>query len=230
MTELIVTDDVTIAATTWIERELNLAMGQTGRASFALSGGSTPAPIYRALAARGEVDWARVDLFFADERCVPPDHEDSNFNLVVECFLDQVVGGRPQVHRMLGELEDSAAAALAYGEVLPDRLDVCLLGMGPDGHTASLFPGHPLVGETEGLVGWLDDSPKPPSRRLTLTAPAIRAAHRVIVVARGADKSWALRHVLEGDADPVPFPARLAREGTWVVDVAAASELEGAGA
>lgn len=225
MTDLTVTDDLTGAAAPWIERALNRALELRERASFAVSGGGTPVPIYRALARRGEVDWARVDLYFADERCVPRDHDDSNFKLVLENFLDEVVGALPTVHRMEGEDPDADAAARRYAVLLPPVLDVVLLGMGPDGHTASLFPNQPLVEEPLRTVASLDDSPKPPPRRLTLTPPALAAARDVLVVAKGADKARALRQVLEGDDDPRPFPARLVRDRAWIVDAAAASQL-----
>lgn len=222
---LFVTDDLTGAATFCLERALNRALAGRERASFALSGGGTPVPIYRALARRAEVDWGRVDVYFADERCVPREHDDSNFKLVLENFLDELVGAVPAVHRMEGEDADGEAAAARYAALLPPVLDVVLLGMGPDGHTASLFPGHPLVDEGLRTVASLDDSPKPPPRRLTLTPPALAAARDVLVVAKGADKARALRQVLEGDDDPRPFPARLVRDRAWIVDAAAAGEL-----
>src|SRR5262245_7444356 len=162
----------------WLAEAIRQALARGGRCSFALSGGKTVGPIYRALAAM-PVPWERVDFYFADERCVPPDHLESNYFLAEETLF-RPAGVKPeQVHRMEGEREDREAAARDYEALLPPALDLALLGMGEDGHTASLFPGLDAVKEQKrrvlAVVG-----PKPPPWRLTLTLPALNAARHVL--------------------------------------------------
>jgi 6-phosphogluconolactonase len=209
------------------------AIDALGRFAVVLAGGSTPRATYEVLARDypDKLDWGRVHVFFGDERTVPPDHEDSNYRMAYETLLSRVpVGG---VHRMRGELPPAEAAA-AYEEELREffgpegvpAFDLILLGLGGDGHTASLFPETSALDVTER---WVVANPvlKLETTRLTLTAPAINAAKTVAFLVAGEGKAKALQEILEGDADPRAYPAKFVRpEGgdlTWIVDRAAAS-------
>ncbi|QYJ16255.1 6-phosphogluconolactonase [Rubrobacter xylanophilus DSM 9941] len=211
------------------------AIRERGRFAVALAGGSTPRAAYELLArdyADG-VDWGRVHFFFGDERPVPPDHADSNHRMAREALLSRVPAG--SVHRMRGELAPEEAArryeeelrSFFAGEEVP-RFDLILLGLGEDGHTASLFPHTRALGETERLV-----VANPVERlgtvRITLTPPVINAARAVVFLVAGGGKADALREVLEGSADPRQYPAKLIRPGDgeplWLVDRAAAASL-----
>jgi len=197
------------------------------RVTLALAGGSSPAPVYRWLAAAGGVPWDRVEIFFGDERCVPPDHPDSNYRMARETLLDPLGLTDAQVHRMKAEAGDLDAAAKQYQGLLPDRLGVLLLGVGPDGHTASLFPGSPALGET---VLRVVPSRAPTGRfRLTVTPPVVEAAEEIYVLARGSAKADAVARALEGEWSPVECPAQLARRGVWLLDPHAASRLRARG-
>ena len=153
-----------------------------------LAGGRTPEPVYRELASASSIDWTRVDVFFGDERAVPPDHPDSNYLMVHRVLLSRVPVPAGQVHRMEAERSDQEAAAREYERSLPPQLDILVLGMGPDGHTASLFPGSAALDEHQRLVVPVIGA-KPPPQRLTITPPVIEAARRVAVIATGGDKA-----------------------------------------
>ncbi|MBO0683930.1 MAG: 6-phosphogluconolactonase, partial [Candidatus Dormibacteraeota bacterium] len=152
---------------------------RAGARSLVLAGGSTPARAYQLLAEK-PVEWGRVAVLFGDERCVPPEHPESNYLMARRSLLDRV--SPATVHRMPGELGAETAAEL-YEPVVRalSPLDLVLLGMGPDGHTASLFPGHTMLA-AEGLVVGVHDAPKPPPDRVSLTLGALRAARRVVFV------------------------------------------------
>jgi 6-phosphogluconolactonase len=196
-----------------------------GRFAVALAGGSTPRATYALLARpplSGRVDWARVEIFFGDERCVPPDHDDSNYRMANEALLRHVPLDPARVHRIAGERAPDEAAA-AYAAVL-QPLDLVLLGMGPDGHTASLFPGTTALDERERPVVavWVD---KLHAWRVTLTAPVLSAAAHVVVCAVGAEKADALKLALESPPGAVPIQLVQPRELTWLIDRAAAAKL-----
>lgn len=201
-----------------------------GRADLALAGGTTPKRAYQLLAQRHRVDgaaplpWAQIHLWFGDERCVPPDHPDSNYGVARAALV--VPAGVPaaNVHRMAGEAPDRDAAARAYERELPPVLDLLLLGMGPDGHTASLFPGAPALGEPTRRVVAVVGS-KPPPHRLTITPRVIAAARQVLVLAAGADKAAAVARAFDPATRPESVPASLMRERDWLLDQAAAAEL-----
>ncbi|HWA15242.1 MAG TPA: 6-phosphogluconolactonase, partial [Gemmatimonadales bacterium] len=129
-------------AAEWLHREVTRAIEAPGRCSLCLAGGRTPAAAYRKLAAL-PLEWEKVEVFFGDERAVPSDDPESNYRMVRETLLDRVPIPPAQVHRMQGERANRAAAAAAYERTLPPRLDLLVLGIGSDGHTASLFPGSP---------------------------------------------------------------------------------------
>ncbi|MBZ4415391.1 6-phosphogluconolactonase [Myxococcus sp. RHSTA-1-4] len=204
-------------AAAWMARSLQDALATRPRASLALSGGGTPGPAYRALADM-KLPWERVDVFFVDERFVPPDHAESNYRLVEDTLLKPLRLPSSQVFRMEGEREDRDAAARDYEAKLPPVLDVVLLGMGPDGHTASLFPGHPALEERErrvlAVVG-----PKPPPWRMTLTLPVLLSARAVLNLVAGAGKADAVRRALAGD---VSLPAARVTNTQWMLDPSAA--------
>lgn len=217
------------------------AIAARGRCDVALSGGSTPKRLFQLLAEVRPGPWSGVHLWWTDERCVEPDHPDSNYRLALELMI---VALRPsglaeeRIHRMHGEL-DPGASARAYEDELcaalgdPPVLDYVLLGMGPDGHTASLFPDSPALGADRR---WVVANPvRSPlvatgaATRLTLTAPAINRARHVRVLVAGPDKAAALAAVLEGPREPRRYPAQLveAADLAWLVDEAAAARLGG---
>ena len=208
------------------------AIRERGRFTVALAGGSTPKAAYELLARdyAGEVDWANAHVFFGDERTVPPDHEDSNYRMAKESLLDHISAG--SVHRMRGELPPEQAAS-AYEKELkaffededPPRLDLIMLGIGGDGHTASLFPNTPALDVTDR---WSVENPveKLDTVRLTLTVPVLNAARAVNFLVAGEDKAEALHEILEGNAEPHDYPAKLVQPSSavlWRVDRAAAS-------
>jgi len=195
-----------------------------GIARVALAGGTTPTPVYRRLAVAGLVDWSRVLVYFGDERCVPPDHADSNYRMVRETLVDPAGVDSSRVFPMDGGRLETDAAAAEYAELLPKPVPVLILGIGEDGHTASLFPGSSALEERTRLVVAVSASGDRRAR-ITITPPVITTAKRVIVLARGARKAPAVARALEGTWDPGACPAQLARHGTWLVDPEAASGL-----
>jgi 6-phosphogluconolactonase len=194
---------------------------RSGIRTLVLAGGSINIKAYGHLAGEPGVPWGRVTALFGDERCVPPNHPESNFAQAHQALLSRVWPGG--VHRMPGELGPDEGAAV-YDELLDriGRLDLALLGMGPDGHTASLFPGNPAL-EAGGWAVGVRNSPKPPPERISLTLPALRAARRVLILAAGADKAEA---VLAASRSEVP--AGMIEHATWMLDRAAASLLSDA--
>jgi len=199
-----------------------------GRFELAVSGGRTPATLFARLASgpmRAALDVAHTHIWFADERAVPPDDAGSNYRMVRESLTGPLAIPAANVHRMEGEREDLARAAADYARALPARFDLIVLGIGEDGHTASLFPGSSLVDEHARMVAVVFDSPKPPSRRLTLTPPVLEAARQVLVLASGEGKAAAVARALAAEGDPHAVPSRLVRERDWYLDAAAARGL-----
>jgi len=203
------------------------AVAARGLCAVALAGGSTPRATYEVLgtsALAAAVPWAAITWYFGDERAVPPDHAESNYRLARETLF----AGRPEalerVRRMAADAADLEQAARDYARLLPDALDLILLGIGEDGHTASLFPGSPATRERSARVVVVT-GPKPPNPRLTVTAPVIEGAREVLALASGSGKAEALARALEGPLDVTAVPAQLARHGTWIVDAAAAGGL-----
>ena len=225
-----------VAAATKCEKEGNLF-------SLFLSGGSTPKALYQLLATdawKSQIDWRNVELYFGDERCVPPDSPDSNFRMANEAFISKVPIPAGQVFRMKGE-GDPEEAAKSYGQLLKEHFgdegaDVMLLGMGGDGHTASLFPGTPALKEQEHRVVAnqipadydLIPIPKGTHSRITVTFPFINRSKEILILCGGADKTQRVAEVLEGPkvpdrlpiqrVDPTPAGGTL----TWILDVPAA--------
>ena len=207
-----------------IARSLHAAALERERIGLALSGGTGPRPIYQALARTPGLPWARVEIYFADERAVPPDDSESNFRLVKESLLDVLPVTPAAVHRMDGERPDVDRAAADYERLLPARLDILVLGIGADGHTASLFPHHPAVHEERRGVLAVR-APVPPEWRITMTPPVIRAARTRFMLAAGENKARAVARACTGPYDLLACPAQLARNATWIVDEPAASRL-----
>jgi 6-phosphogluconolactonase len=189
------------------------ALGEGAR-TLVLAGGTTPRRCYELLA-HLEVEWGRVTVLFGDERCVHPDHADSNYRMAREALLDRVAPAT--VHRIPGELGPEEAAS-AYAHVIAGLvpLDVVLLGIGEDGHTASLFPGHPEL-EADGWAIGVRNAPKPPPLRVTLTLKALRATRRVIILATGAGKADAVARAQRHEV-----PSGMIAGARWLVDRAAA--------
>lgn len=217
-------DELARLAADWLADAVQQSVARGGRCSLALSGGSTPRPAYERLAARCVLPWESVEVYFGDERAVPPTHPASNYRMAREALIDRVGLAPPRVHRMETDDPDLEAAAARYAALLPDALDLLVLGMGQDGHTASLFPGSPALGESARKVVPAR-APVPPVQRLTITPPVIAAARRVAVLVAGAAKAPVVARVLRGPWRPEELPAQLARHGTWLLDRAAAAEL-----
>ncbi len=199
---------------------------ERGEFRLAVPGGRSVAGLFDRLARepeRSRVDWTRVTLLFADERAVPPDHADSNYRLARVALLDPLGDPLPRVRRMRGEAADLEAAAREYDAELAVPADLIVLGLGEDGHVASLFPGSPLLEETKRRAASVTDAAKPPARRLTITPRALREARAgLLVLATGAGKAEAARAALAAETDFRRVPARLARDGAWLLDAAAA--------
>jgi len=187
---------------------------ELGRLSLALPGGSAAAAFCPALAL-ARVRWRDVDLFWCDERAVPPDHPDSNYRVANELLLSRVELNPGRVHRMRTEVPDLEAAAAEYEKRIvrssgaPPHVDVVLLGVGPDGHVCSLFPGHAALEERHRLVVPVFDSPKPPPRRMTLTLPALAGA-LIVVAAFDESKTAAVKEAIDNPMSELPV-ARAAR-------------------
>jgi 6-phosphogluconolactonase len=229
-------------------RELaQAAVRERGRFMAALAGGLTPRGLYAALAGSGSaggppVDWRATHVFFGDERHVPPEHPDSNYRMVHETLLSHVPVQPANVHRMPTELDDASMVASQYEATVREvfgleagdwpQFDVALLGMGRDGHTASIFPRSPVVDEREHLATavWVISLQ---SSRVTLTLPVFNHARDVLVLVSGVEKAETLRAALEGPFDPETYPVQGLRpvppgRVSWLVDAPAASRLSAA--
>jgi 6-phosphogluconolactonase len=192
-----------------------------------LTGGRTPGRAYE-LAAGLEPDWSRASVWWGDERCVPPDDERSNYGLARSTLFDRLGAQPGRVHRIHGEDDPAAAAASYERELRGTTLDLLLLGLGPDGHVASLFPNAPGLAETERLVIPAEPGLEPFVERVTLTPPALRGARRIVFLVTGADKAEAVAGALGGALDPA-VPGSLIRaesgETLAILDQEAASRL-----
>ncbi len=231
-----------MAAAELFVQAANDAMSTRGLFSVALSGGSTPQMLYNLLANEPfseRVDWSRTHLFWGDERCVPPDSPGSNYGKAKQILLDHVPIPEENVHRIQGELQPEQAAEqyeetlLSFFSALPTEeqrdqasFDLVLLGMGDDGHTASLFPGTPAIDERTRWVAaqYVD---KLGSWRITLTPPILNRAAQVAFLVSGAAKSYTLQRVIYGSYQPERYPAQVIQPTSgnlvWLVDEAAAN-------
>jgi len=217
------------------------AADERGRFTWALGGGSTPRALYRLLAGdpyRERMPWSAIHFFWGDERHVPPDHPDSNFRMAREAMLDAAPVPPENIHRVRAEEPDAQRAAAEYEAALRSffvpapgefpRFDLILLGLGKEGHTASLFPESPVLRERERLVAapWVEAQK---TFRVTLTPPVLNHARRAMFLVSGEEKADALRAVLEGPREPERYPAQIV-EGNrlWMVDRPAARLLKAA--
>ena len=231
--------DLFKGAAQYLADQIQLALFSRERVSLMLSGGSTPRDVYAHLASPelgGRIDWSRVQVFWSDERCVPPDHAESNFAMAQQNLLEKISIPAQNIHRIRGELSPQEAAA-GYEQTLVAMLgasavDLLLLGMGEDGHIASLFPGSPALVETQRwVVPVPHDQPPPPLVwRVTVTFPLILAARQVIMIVSGGKKSARLRQALYEQAGEAPLPVQKLREVegelVWLVDRAAVDSAE----
>jgi len=219
------------------------AVLEKGRFTVALSGGSTPQSLYQLLANenepyRAQLSWENIHFFWGDERHVPPDHPDSNYRMANEAMLRKAPIPLENVHRIRSELTDARKAADEYEQTLCEffnlvegqypQFDLILLGMGLDGHTASIFPNSDVIKERVRLVvaTWIENFE---SYRITLTPPVLQSAAAVNFLVSGADKAKVLREVLKGDYHPERLPAQLLRQTKanvlWLVDRSAAQGI-----
>lgn len=229
---IVASDTAELAETAagWIATALAEAAA-SGIVTIALAGGRTPQPVYRRLAEPphdGRFPWDRLEVYFSDERAVPPDHPESNYRTAFESLLGRVPIQPERVHRMEAEQRDLETAARAYAALLPASLDLLLLGIGADGHVASLFPHAPSLTERRRKVLAVTGG-EPLIQRLTVTPIVIEAARRVLVLVNGSDKAAVVAQALEGPYHPALMPAQLARLATWIMDRAAASALSDRG-
>ncbi len=226
-------------AAQFIVRLANEAIVSHGRFTIALSGGSTPKATYSLLGSepyRSQIDWTQVEIFWSDERCVPPDDKESNYALAQQVLLSNIPIPTNQIHRMPADTSDRDAASQAYEREMQrtfstdsiPNFDLIQLGMGPEGHTASLFPHQESLHEQQRLVMPVN-VPKPPPPRLTFTPPLLNAAKHVLFLVAGGEKADALKAVLEGEYEPDEYPAQIVRpvngDGTWMLDTSAAGKL-----
>lgn len=217
------------------------AIAKRSKFILAVSGGSLAQTLVSGLTGRDEVQWDKWVVFFADERAVPLDHEESNYRLVHEGLFSKVPIPSENIHPISADLiNDPEELSHDYEKQLMNefvgkntvafpRFDLILLGTGPDGHTCSLFPSHALLSEDSAWVAWLDDSPKPPPTRITLTYPVLNHAHKVAFVAVGESKKEILHKVL--DQPHLGLPASMVKplppgQVYWFVDESAASETQ----
>jgi len=229
-------EEVAQQCSEYILRHLSEALKARGQASLAISGGSTPKLLFAAMA-KTSFDWSNVHIFWVDERCVPPTDAQSNYKLANEALLLPAKIPTQNIHRVLGELspaqgaqryvEDIKSAFSLHGGSLP-VFDVIHRGIGTDAHTASLFPGEPLIANRDGIAApvWVE---KMKSHRVTLLPGVLIAARLTVIEAAGADKAEAIHNVLEGPADPFQFPCQLAARDAantlWFIDRPAAAKL-----
>ncbi len=212
------------------------------RFTVALSGGSTPRGLYELLttpAYKSQVDWSQVEFFWGDERSVPPDNKDSNYRMAKEALLSKLPIAEQQVHRLQAERSDRDQAARDYQNEIakvfgvspdgpPPAFDLILLGMGPDGHTASLFPHTTALKETKRWVV-VNHVAKFNTDRVTFTTPLLNRASHVTFLAAGADKAAPLFEVLEGPPNSDEYPSQLIQpvgELLWLIDKSAAANLK----
>ncbi|MEO1301801.1 MAG: 6-phosphogluconolactonase [Myxococcota bacterium] len=202
----------------WVDE----AVAARGIAHLVLAGGRTPVGLYRELRSRA-LPWASLEVYFGDERCVPADDPESNYRAAREALLGHVSIPSGQIHRMHGE--EGKLGAEAYGHCLPERFDITFLGMGEDGHTASLFPNSRAL-QSDQRVVFVDNSPKPPAERITLGLSALNASRRAVFMVTGSSKADALARVgKEGSILPASRVAPTDGTVSFFVDREAAANL-----
>jgi len=233
------TDTLSQEAAQYIAHLASESIVTHGRFTLALSGGSTPKKLYGLLGSepyRSQIDWVQVEIFWSDERCVQPDDPESNYAMAQQVLLSKIPIPPNQVHRMPADQPDREAASEAYAKEMRrafgtdgvPNFDLIQLGMGPEGHTASLFPHQPSLHEQHRLVMPVS-VPKPPPDRLTFTPPLLNAARNILFLVTGSEKADAVHAVLEGEYNPDEYPAQIVRppkgEVTWMLDAQAAAKI-----
>jgi 6-phosphogluconolactonase len=234
--DTVIADTITLgqALASDVEAEGARAIAARGRFTLAIPGGSVASTFFPQLA-QLSFDWSRTEFFWTDERAVPPDDPESNYGIARSLWLQPAGVPAKQIHRMPADRSDLETAAREYADELrriagdPPVLDFVLLGVGEDGHVASLFPGHPATRNEQALVAVIADAPKPPPRRMTLTLPVLTSARRDIVAALGKSKAAALRDGLEGRDSGLPIASVLHRSARLLLllDPDAARNLTG---
>ena len=224
----------------YIMRIVKESIALYGRFTIALTGGTTPGEAYSLLGSepiKSQIDWQRVHIFWGDERCVAQNNPDSNFYLAQEVLLDKIAIPKSHIHPMPADQPDRDVASQAYTVEMQHTFgtngipsfDLIHLGMGPEGHTASLFPHQASLHEIHRLVMPVS-VPKPPPDRLTFTPPLLNAARNVLFLVTGSDKAEALHAVLEGEYQPDEYPAQIVRptngEVVWMLDRAVAQKIQ----
>ncbi len=221
------------AAAELVKEEIREAQAVRGTVHVALAGGSTPKRTYELLAADRGLDWTGVELWMGDERVVPDDDPESNLRMCREALSGAPLRDE-QWHRVATELGGQRAAE-AYGAELEARagaapgevpvLDIALQGVGPDGHTASLFPHHPLLDVDSAVCAWITDSPKPPPERVTFTLPVLRAARRILILVTGAEKAGPIAQIAAGPDPGTPASLLGGKRTVVLCDEAAAGQV-----
>jgi len=226
------------AAAAFLEEEIAAARRARGEVHVALAGGSTPRRTYELLAQDEDLDWSGVELWLGDERVVPDDHPESNLRIIREALAAAPLS-EEQFHRVPTELGACEAAA-AYGAELEGRtgatgsglaiLDLALQGVGPDGHTASLFPNHPVLEVADRSCAAVLDSPKPPPERVTLTLAVLGSARRIVVLVTGEEKADVVVQIIDGPDPAMPVSLLAGERMVILCDEAAASMVSDHGA
>ena len=228
MTELRVFPDAEAASratSAWLAEAVAVAKAQRGAAHLALPGGGTPKRTFRLLGEDADVDWRGVELWMGDERIVPDDDPESNIGMI-RAELGERARDEATWHRVQTELGTQGAAD-AYDREWGDRvLDVAFQGVGPDGHTASLFPHHPLLDVTDRAVVPIVDSPKPPPERVTFTVPVISAARRILFLVTGEDKAPVVKQIMAGPDRNMPSSLFGGDRTIVIADEAGASQVD----
>jgi 6-phosphogluconolactonase len=212
------------AAADWIARQAEQVAKARGVCTIALAGGGTPRPVYEALGRSDQLPWDQIDWYFGDERRVAMDHPDSNYHMVLETLFKNHIEALGRTYRMPADAPDLEAAAEHYGRRFPEPVDILLLGMGSDGHTASLFPGSPALDVRDRRVVPAE-SPKPTHQRLTITPAVIENARTILMLVSGVEKAPMVARALGGALNVKAVPAQLARQATWIVDQGAAGQM-----
>jgi len=212
-------DDWPGMATEAIQKAVDLAISDQGVCNLMLTGGTTAERLYRHWSQTAPFAFEKIHFSFGDERCVPPDHPESNYALV-----KGILPNLENIVRMEAENPDKSEAAESYSRLIPETVDVLLLGMGEDGHIASLFPMDPVLrSEARGVMPIT--GPKAPYERLTITPEVVKQARRIFVLATGANKGKTLDKALDAKADYFNLPVRLALKAVWLLDNEAGSQI-----
>ncbi len=209
-----------------VQNAISESVSNQGTCFVMLTGGLTARDLYMRWANHWSPPWDGIRFLFGDERCVSPNHSDSNYALVMGTLLSKGVPGGCTIRRMAAEDFDRQSAAKEYGKLLPEAIDILLLGMGEDGHVASLFPYSSSLDEKERSVIPVT-GPKPPYERLTITPKVIGAARSLFLLVTGKEKGRVLAEAMRNPEDYKKLPVCLAMNGTWLLDAEAASQITG---